>query len=135
MRAEESIGHSNEGKSGRLLQRQSLRQRAILEALFVPPSSQPKSHSLSRHAIIAPITKGKQTPRNVNVVHDSLLPKNMRNVMIGNCPVKRVTEDPLFPKHNRHETEDCEKSCRECSCLNNRIRSRQTAASTVAREK
>ncbi len=67
MRAEESIGHSNEGKSVRLLQRQSPRQRAILEALFVPPSSQPKFHLLSRHANIAPITKGKQAATKVSV--------------------------------------------------------------------
>src|SRR4029077_9801912 len=40
--AEEVIGHSNEGKSGHLLQHQSPRHRAILEALFVPPSSRPK---------------------------------------------------------------------------------------------
>src|SRR5215831_3818878 len=66
---------------------------------------------------------------------DSFLPKYVRNVMIGNCPVKRVMENTLFPKHNRHETESCEKSCRERRCLNNRIRSRQTAASSIAWEK
>src|SRR4029434_351494 len=44
VRAQELIGHSNEGKSVRPLQRQSPRQRAILAALFVPPSSQPKFH-------------------------------------------------------------------------------------------
>ena len=66
---------------------------------------------------------------------DSLLPEYMRNVMIGNCPVKRLMENALLPKYNRHKTEDCEKSCREYGCLNNRIRSRQTAASSIAREK
>ena len=30
--------------------------------------------------------------------------------MISNCPVERVVEDALLPKHNRHETERCEKS-------------------------
>ncbi len=64
---QESIGYSSEGKSVRRLQRQSPRQQATRKALFVPPSSQPKSHSLSRHAIIAPITKGKQAPRKVSV--------------------------------------------------------------------
>jgi hypothetical protein len=54
--------------------------------------------------------------------------------MIGNCPVKRVMEDALFPKHSCHETESCEKPCREDSCLNDRIRSRQTAAGSIARE-
>ena len=43
VRAEESSGHNNDGKSGRLLLRQSLRQRVVLVALFVPHSSQPKS--------------------------------------------------------------------------------------------
>src|SRR5437764_4907146 len=45
VQAEESIEHSNEGKSGRQPQRQSLKQRAVLEALFVLPFSPPKSYS------------------------------------------------------------------------------------------
>src|SRR5436190_2909565 len=45
VQGEESIGHSNGGKSERLPQHQLLKQRAVLEALFVPPFSQSKSHS------------------------------------------------------------------------------------------
>src|SRR6266478_6004025 len=66
--------------------------------------------------------------------HDSLLPKNMRNVMIGNGPVESLTEDALLPKYNRHQADGCEEPCREYSCLNDRIRSRQAAASSIARE-
>src|SRR5437667_3319927 len=65
---------------------------------------------------------------------DSLLPKNMRNVMISNCPVERLMKNALLPKNNRHQTEGCEKSYRKYSCLNDRIRSRQAAASSIARE-
>src|SRR4029077_16994361 len=65
---------------------------------------------------------------------DPRSPKNMRNIMIGNCPVKRLMENALSPKHNCHKTEGCEKSCREHGCLNDRIRSRQAAASSIARE-
>ena len=66
MQAEESIGYNNEGKSGRLPRRQSLKQRAVLEALFVPPSSQPKSRSIpARH--YRPISSGKQAPRKISV--------------------------------------------------------------------
>src|SRR6266478_8737019 len=65
---------------------------------------------------------------------DSFLPKHVRNVMIGNCPVERLMEDALLPKYNRHETEGCEKSYREYGCLNDRIRSRQTSAGSIARE-
>jgi hypothetical protein len=61
--------------------------------------------SLSRHANIAPITKGKQLEEHQRV-DDSLRQK--RNIMIGNCPVKRLMENALLPKHNRHKTEDCE---------------------------
>src|SRR5207249_3738296 len=31
-------------------------------------------------------------------LHDSLLPKNMGNVMIGNCPIERVMKNALLPK-------------------------------------
>src|SRR5205814_9879071 len=67
--------------------------------------------------------------------HDSYLPEHVRNVISGDCPIVRLVKDPLFPKDDRHETERCEKSCREHGCLNNRIRSRQTAASSIAWEK
>src|SRR4051812_26724648 len=67
-------------------------------------------------------------------IHNSFLPKNVWNVMIGNCPVKRVTQNSLFPKHNRHETEDCEKSYREYRCLNNRISWGKATASSIARK-
>jgi hypothetical protein len=41
---------------------------------------------------------------------DSFLPEHMRHVMIGNCPVERIMENALLPKHNRHQTKGCEKS-------------------------
>src|SRR5215471_13472446 len=43
-------------------------------------------------------------------VHNSLLPEHMWNVMIGNCPVKRLVKDALLPKDNRHKTEGRGKS-------------------------
>src|SRR5438874_7949742 len=59
----------------------------------------------------------------------------MRNVMISNCPVKRVMEDALFPKDNRHGTQDYEKAKREHGCLNDRILWRRTATSSIGWEK
>ena len=54
--------------------------------------------------------------------------------MTGKCPEERLIEDALLPKDNRHGTEGCGKSCREQGCLNDRIRWRQIAASSIARE-
>src|SRR5215471_21649880 len=67
------------------------------------------------------------------VLH-SILPEHMRNVMIANCPVKRVVKDRLFRKHDRDETEDRKKSYRKNRGLDDGIRWRQIPARSITRE-
>src|SRR6266566_4357389 len=96
---------------------------------FCRPTSPNLTLIAARH--YRPDYQRQTGPEEGERIHDSLVPKNMRNVMIGNCPVERLTENALLPKYNRHQTDGCDKSCREHSCLKDRICSGQASAISI----